>query len=95
MAMQTDVTSTACPAGVSTTAFAGRTRVRAIAVSHGATPGAVTIKDGGASGGVVFSYTTPAVADGMYMLFPGEGILCETDVYVTTPAGAIATVFYG
>jgi len=43
----------------------------------------------------VFSYTTPAVADGMYMLFPGEGILCETDVYVTTPAGAIATVFYG
>jgi hypothetical protein len=29
------------------------------------------------------------------MLFPGEGILCATDVYVTTPAGATATVFYG
>ncbi len=93
--MQTDVKSAACAAGTSTTAFAGRTRVRAIAISHGATPGSVTIKDGGASGTAVFSYTTPAVAEGIYMLFPGEGILCATDVYVTTPSGATATVFYG
>ena len=93
--MQTDVKSAACAAGVSTTAFADRTRVRAIAISHGATPGSITIKDGGTSGPVVFSYTTPAVAEGVYMLFPGEGILCSTDVYVTTPAGATATVFYG
>jgi len=93
--MQTDVKSTACPAGASTTAYADRTRVRAIAISHGATPGAITIKDGGASGTTVFSYTTPAVAEGIYMLFPGEGILCATNVYVTTPSGAIATVFYG
>lgn len=93
--MQTDVQSAACAAGTSTTAFADRTRVRAIAISHGATPGSVTIKDGGTSGSVVFSYTTPAVAEGVYMLFPGEGILCATDVYVTTPAGATATVFYG
>ena len=93
--MQTDVRSTACPAGTNTTAFAARTRVRAIAISHGATPGAITIKDGGSGGTTVFSYTTPAVAEGVYMLFPGEGILCATDVYVTTPAGATATVFYG
>jgi hypothetical protein len=93
--MQTDVKSAACAAGTSTTAFADRTRVRAIAISHGATPGSITIKDGGTSGSVVFSYTTPAVAEGVYMLFPGEGILCTTDVYVTTPAGATATVFYG
>ncbi len=93
--MQTDVKSAACAAGTSTTAFAGRTRVRAIAISHGATPGSITIKNGGSGGTTVFSYTTPAVAEGIYMLFPGEGILCATDVYVTTPSGATATVFYG
>ena len=93
--MQTDVKSAACAAGTSTTAFAGRTRVRGIAISHGATPGSVTIKDGGTGGTTVFSYTTPAVAEGIYMLFPGEGVLCATDVYVTTPSGATATVFYG
>lgn len=92
--MQTDVKSTACPAGATTTAFAGRTRVKAIAISHGATPGAVVINDG--TGGTTrFSYTTPAVAEGIYMLFPGEGILCTTSVSVVCPAGVVATVFYG
>lgn len=92
--MQTDVKAAACAAATSTTAFAGPTRVKAIAISHGATPGAVTVKDG-TGGTTVFSYTTPAVAEGMYMLFPGEGIKCNNTVYVTCPAGATATVFYG
>lgn len=92
--MQTDVKSTSCPAGATTTAFAGRTRVRGIAFSHSATPGAVVINDG-TGGTTVFSYTTPAVAEGMYMLFPGEGILCATNVSVVCPAGVVATVFYG
>lgn len=92
--MQTDVKTASCPAGATTTAFAGRTRVRAIAISHGATPGAVVVNDG-TGGTTVFSYTTPAVAEGMYMLFPGEGILCATNVSVICPAGVVATVFYG
>jgi hypothetical protein len=29
------------------------------------------------------------------MLFPGEGILAQTGVYVTNGTGTAATVFYG
>lgn len=92
--MQTDVKSAECAAGTSTTAFAGPARVKALAISHGATPGTITVKDG-TGGTTVFSYTTPAVAEGIYMLLPGEGIRCNTTVYVTCPAGATTTVFYG
>lgn len=92
--MQTDVKSALCAAGASTTAFDGPARAKGIAISHGATPGTITIKDG-TGGATVFSYTTPAVAEGIYMLFPGEGIKCNLTVYVTCPAGAVATVFYG
>jgi len=43
--MQTDVKSAECAAAASTTAFNGPARAKAIAISHGATPGTVTIKD--------------------------------------------------
>jgi hypothetical protein len=29
------------------------------------------------------------------MLFPGEGILAQTGIYVTNGTGTTATVFYG
>jgi hypothetical protein len=41
-----------------------------------------------------FKYTAPAAAGTTNIVIPGEGILFETDVYVTL-SSATATVFYG
>jgi hypothetical protein len=94
MAMQYDVKSGSAAAGASTTVFAGPTRVKGLLISY---PGAgtLTIKDGGASGTTVFSFTAPADSGCVNVLVPGEGIRCNTDVYVTNSANTTAVVFYG
>ena len=91
MGMQTDVR--ALEKTSSGTIFSGRTRVKAIAISY-ASGGTVTIKDGGASGTTVWSFTAPAAAGSISILLPGEGIVCVTDVYVAL-SSATATVMYG
>jgi hypothetical protein len=91
MSMQSDVR--ALERTSSGTVFSGRARVRAITISF-ATGGTVAIKDGGASGLTVWSYTAPAAAGTVNVLLPGEGILCMTDVYVAL-SSATATVTYG
>tara|TARA_R110000772_G_scaffold66908_5_gene148812 strand:- start:8469 stop:8744 length:276 start_codon:yes stop_codon:yes gene_type:complete len=91
MAMQYDVKSV--ERTTSGTAFSGRVRVKGLVVSF-ATGGTVELKDGGTSGTSLFKYTAPAVAGTTSILIPGEGILFETDVYVTL-SSATATVFYG
>jgi hypothetical protein len=91
MAIQYDVK--AAERTTSGTAYADRTRVKGIVVSF-ATGGTVELKDGGASGTSRFKYTAPAAAGTTNILIPGEGILFETDVYVTLTS-ATATVFYG
>ena len=75
------------------TASAGPARVKAITVSY-ASGGTVTIKDGGSSGTTVWSFTAPAAAGSVHALLPGEGIRCQTDVYVAL-SSATATVIYG
>ena len=93
--MQTDVKATACAAGTSTTAFNGRARVKAIALSYTGSAGACTITDGN-GGSTVFTLTPPGGVSGtLYMLLPGEGILCSTSIYVTNGSGTTASVFYG
>ena len=94
MAMQYDVKSGVAAANTSTTVFAGRTRVKGLLISYAGT-GTVVIKDGGAGGATVFSFTAPADSGCVNVLIPGEGILCETSIYVTNSAGTLATVFYG
>ena len=89
--MQTDVKASEKTS--SDTVFSGRTRVRALTISF-ASGGTVTIKDGGASGTTVWSFTAPAAAGVVNVLLPGEGILCVTDVYVAL-SSATATVVYG
>jgi hypothetical protein len=91
MAMQYDVK--AAERTTSGTAVATRTRVKGLVVSF-ATGGTVELKDGGASGTSRFKYTAPAAAGTTNIVIPGEGILFETDVYVTL-SSATATVFYG
>jgi hypothetical protein len=91
MAMQYDVQ--AAERLTSGTAVAARARVKGLVVSF-ATGGTVELKDGGASGTSQFKYTAPAAAGTTNIVIPGEGILFETDVYVTL-SSATATVFYG
>jgi hypothetical protein len=91
MAMQYDVK--AAERTTSGTAVTTRARVKGLVVSF-ATGGTVELKDGGASGASQFKYTAPAAAGTTNIVIPGEGILFETDVYVTL-SSATATVFYG
>ena len=96
MAMQTDVKSAACPANASTTAFNGRTRLKGLVIAVPAAGGTLTVKDGGTSGTTKFSLVIPAGdATVQNILIPGEGVLFETDMYVTCPADMPVTVFYG
>lgn len=89
--MQTDVK--AAERTTTGTAYATTARLKGLVVSF-ATGGTVVVRDGGASGTTVFSYTAPAAAGTVNVISPGEGILCRTDIHVTL-ASATATVFYG
>jgi hypothetical protein len=88
--MQTDVMGADCSAGASTTAYNGRTRFKGIWYS---TSGASTIaiKDGATT---MFTFTIAGQASDDIWI-PGEGVLCETSLVVTTGAGCTAVVFYG
>lgn len=92
--MQTDVKASACAAGASTTAFSGRTRLRALTISY-PSGGTVTVKDGGSSGATIFSFTAPAAIGTVHVIVPGEGILANTDLYVTCAASTTAIAYYG
>ena len=92
--MQTDVKS----ALVTTTAtvFASRTRCKGVFVTPGSAAGTVVIRDGGASGATVFSTATLNGGTPFAVPFPGEGVLCATDLHVTvTGADPTGVVFYG
>ena len=88
--MQTDVMGADCSAGASTTAYNGRTRFKGIWYS---TSGASTIaiKDGATT---LFTFTIAGQASDDIWI-PGEGVLLETSLVVTTGAGCTAVVFYG
>jgi hypothetical protein len=101
MAMQTDVkasvalTSTGQFNDQNTNAL-GRTRVKAIYIIPGASAGSVTLKDGGSGGATVVVINTVASAtQPTYMLFPGQGLLFETNVHGTISNVGSAVVFYG
>lgn len=94
MAMQYDVLAGSAAANTSTTVCAGRARVKGLVISY-AGAGTVVIKDGGSSGATVFSFTAPADSGCVNVLIPGEGILCETNIYVTNSVNTTAVVFYG
>jgi hypothetical protein len=96
MGMQTDVKAAYCAANASTTAFAGRSRLKGLVVAIPAAGGTVTAKDGGASGDILFVFTVPSGdATVVNILVPGEGVLFKTDMYVTCSANMPVTVFYG
>jgi hypothetical protein len=74
--------------------FAGPARIKGMVVGVPAGGGTLLIKNGSA-GTTVFSFVAPAAAQSLNISVPGDGIRCTNGIYVTTPAGMTATVFYG
>lgn len=101
MAMQTDVKATKPRAA--TGAFSdqndnaiGRTRIKGIFITCGASAGAVTISDGD-GGSTLVSINTPTAANAgsIYMLVPDQGILAENGLYGTITNVTSTIIFYG
>lgn len=94
MSQQTDILSVTRT--TSGTAVAYRTRVKGIYYASGASAGSVVVKNGGVSGTTILDIATPALATAIsYLMFPGEGILCSTDVYLAITNATSVTIFYG
>jgi hypothetical protein len=91
--MQTDVKSGYCPVGATTTVFAGRTRLKGLVISY-PSGGTVVITDG-AGGATLFDFTALAVIGTISINIPGEGVLAQNGLVVTTAAATTVNVFYG
>lgn len=92
MGMQTDIKAISLAA--SGTAFNQRTRVRGALVEPGASAGSLVFRDGGSGGTAVITINTVANGEPFSMVIPADGIVFQTDVYVTL-TNAKVTVFYG
>jgi hypothetical protein len=93
--MQTDVKMAHLDA--SGVVFAGPTRVKGYSVSPGATAGEIEFYDNpsAASGTkrLILNISINQALDSLAI--PGQGIRFDTGVYVTLPANAHLTVYYG
>ena len=92
MGMQTDIKAVSLAA--SGTAFNQRTRIRGALIEPGTSAGSVVFRDGGSSGTVVMTINTSANGETFSMVIPADGIVFQTDAYVTL-TNAKVTVFYG
>lgn len=90
--MQTDVKAKSLAASGSI--FGGRTRVKGLVITPGASAGSVELKDGGSGGTSMFIINTVANGQVESILIPGEGVVFSTNVYATL-TNATVTVFYG
>jgi len=61
------------------------------------TAGTLVLKDGGSSGTARVEIDIPSNSNpnSFYVLVPGEGVRCYTDIYATMTNIASVTVFYG
>jgi hypothetical protein len=94
--MQTDVKSTHLNASGSV--FAARARIKGFVMCATAgQAGTLLLRNGGASGTIVIEVDIPANSNpnSFYILVPGEGVLCSTNVYASITNLASVTVFYG
>lgn len=74
----------------------GRARVRAIYIVPNANAGSVVLRDGGASGSVKTTVNTLAAStSATYLILPGEGLLFNSNIHVTTTDVVSVMVFYG
>jgi hypothetical protein len=92
--MQTDVKSGTAAANATTTISAGPARIKGILINYTSAT-TLTLNDG-TSGTARFTYTAPSSGIGsVYVLVPGEGIRCDTNISAVASAGLTAQVFYG
>jgi len=73
------------------TAVPRRVRLAGVNVIATDTSGTLTFRDGGATGTVKLTYTTPAAAGAYDLLIPDNGILFSTDMHVTFSNNAHVT----
>jgi hypothetical protein len=95
---QTDVKSTHLSAAGSI--FAGRSRLKGLVVAPAVSTAATfEFRDGGASGTIMFQMDIPSTSNpnSYYIAVPGEGILFQTNIYLTLSVGSVTgiTAFYG
>ena len=93
MTMQTDVLSAHVDA--TGTMVTGRNRLKGYQCISGGTAGEIVFRDDGASGTVRLRFNIGTGTQPIGLLIPGEGILFYTDIHITLPASAKATIFYG
>ena len=93
MGMQTDVKAAHIEA--TGTIVSERTRLKAYQCISGGTAGDIIFRDGGSGGTIRLRFNIGTGTQPISLLMPGEGILFTTDIHVTLPASAKATVFYG
>lgn len=95
MTMQYDVKSTYLTGDG--TVFNGPARVKGILIAPATTVGGLSIKDGGASGAVLFQSSWAETTNPVpfYVSFPGEGIRCTSTIYADVTTLTSVTVFYG
>jgi len=94
--MQTDVKSTHLNASGSI--FAGRARIKGFSIcATASSAGTLVLKDGGSSGVSVVEIDIPSNSNpnSFYVAIPGEGVLCQTNIYATLTNISSVTVFYG
>jgi hypothetical protein len=72
-----------------------RTRLKGYQCISGGTAGDIIFRDGSASGVERLRFNIGTGTQPIGLLIPGEGILFNTNIHVTLPATAKATVFYG
>lgn len=77
------------------TLVSGSFYVKAYQCISGGTAGDIIFRDGGASGTILFQFNIGTGTQPVSLLLPGAGLLFETDLHVTLPASAKATIFYG
>ena len=96
MTMQFDVKSAHLNA--SGTVFAQPARIKGFSICATASAaGTLVLKDGGSSGTAMIEIDIPSNSNpnSFYILVPGEGVRCYTNIYATLTNIASVTVFYG
>ena len=96
MTMQFDVKSTHLDA--SGTVFAQPARIKGFSLcATASSAGTLLLKDGGSGGTTRIEIDIPSNSNpnSFYVLVPGEGVRCYTDIYATLTNIASVTVFYG
>ena len=75
-----------------------RARIKGVYFVNGGSTGSVSFREGSSGGTELLKFDTPANTTGtgcMYVLIPNDGVLFESDPYLTLTNVTSVTFFYG